>query len=87
MTKDTVLSVRISKRLNLKLERLARISKRSKSWHVSSILADRVDDEAAYYAAVEEGFAAIARGELIDHDEVERRFEQKVKLRKRKRAA
>lgn len=87
MTKDTILSVRISKQLNLKLERLARISKRSKSWHVSNILADQVDDEAAYYAAVEEGFAAIKRGDVIDHDEVVRRYEQNVKSRKRLRVA
>lgn len=87
MTKDVMLSVRISNTLNAKLEKLARASKRSKSWHVSAILADRVDEEAAYYKAVEEGLAALKRGEVIDHDDVERRFEQKVKSRRRGRAA
>lgn len=87
MTKDVMLSVRISSALNAKLDRLAKVTKRSKSWHVSSILADRVDEEAAYYAAIEEGLDALKRGDVMDHDEVECRFEQRVKSRKRRRAA
>ena len=87
MKKDVLLSVRIPSALNSKLERLARATKRSKSWHVSSILANRVDEEAAYYAAIEEGLEALKRGDVLDHEEVERRFEQRVKSRKRRRAA
>lgn len=89
MSKDVVLSVRISRQLNDKLGRLAKLSKRSKSWHVSAILADRVDDEAAYLVAIEEGLAAIRSGDLIDHEDVVARFERKIKAaaRKRKRAA
>ena len=54
MTKDVILSVRIRSRLNAKLARLAKLSKRSKSAAVTAILAEHVDAEAAYVAAVEE---------------------------------
>ena len=45
MTKNTLLSVRISQRLNTKLEKLAKLTGRTKSWLVDSILAERVDPE------------------------------------------
>ena len=85
MTKDIVLSVRIPSSLNAKLERLAKLSKRSKSAAVTAILAGHVDAEAAYVAAVEEGLAAAREGNLIDHDEVVARIERKMKARASRR--
>ncbi len=85
MTKDVILSVRIPSGLNAKLVRLARLSKRSKSAAVTAILAEHVDDEAAYIAAVEEGLADARRGDLIDHEEVVARIERKMKARMSRR--
>ena len=85
MSKDVVLSVRIPSGLNVKLERLAKATRRSKSAAVTAILMDNVDAETAYVAAVEEGLAAARRGELIDHEDVVARVEQRIKSRTRRR--
>jgi predicted transcriptional regulator len=85
MTKDVLLSVRIPSDLNAKLERLAKVSRRSKSAAVTAILTDHVDAESAYVAAVEEGLAAARRGDLYDHEYVVKRIEQRIKARVKRR--
>ena len=85
MTKDVILSVRIPSRLNAKLARLAKLSKRSKSAAATAILAEHVDAEAAYVAAVEEGLADARAGNLIGHDEVAALIERKMKARSGRR--
>jgi len=87
MTKDVLLSARIPSGLNAKLERLAKVSRRSKSAVVTEILSDHIDSEAAYVAAVEEGLAEARRGDLIDHEEVVARIERKMKARLGRRKA
>jgi predicted transcriptional regulator len=86
MTKDVLLSVRISRRLNAKLERLAKLTSRTKSWLVCSILSERADTEIEYAEAIAEGIRAADRGDLVDHEVVVADMRARAKER-RKRAA
>ena len=86
MTKDVLLSVRISRRLNAKLDKLAKLSQRTKSWLVNAILLDRVDGEIEFAEAVEEGMRDLEHGRTIPHEDVVAEFKARAKAR-RKRAA
>jgi predicted transcriptional regulator len=86
MTKDMMLSIRVSRRLNAKLQRLAKLTARTKSWLVNSILAERVDDEIKYAEAIAEGLRDIEHGRVADHESVVEEMRARAKLR-RKRAA
>ena len=66
MTKEVLLSVRISKRLNGKLDRLAKLTSRTKSWLVDSLIAEAIDHEIEYAEAIQEGLESARRGEFIE---------------------
>jgi len=84
MTKDILLSVRISRRLNAKLERLAKLTGRTKSWLVDSILAERADPEIQYAESIREAERSIEREGTIPHEEVVERMRAKFAARKAK---
>lgn len=68
MPKTELLSVRIGPKLNAKLDRLAKRSGRSKSWHVTRILEDNVDQANAEVEAVLEAVESVSQGRAIPLD-------------------
>ena len=84
MAKDTLLSVRISQRLNAKLERLAKLTDRTKSWLVNSILTERVDGEISYAEAINEGVRSAETEGTIPHDQIVREVRARSAARKAK---
>lgn len=84
MTKDVLLSVRVSRQLNTKLEKLAKLTERTKSWLVNSIMADQVDHEIAYAESIREAERSIAREGTIPHEQVVREMRARAAARKAK---
>jgi predicted transcriptional regulator len=84
MAKDVLLSVRISQRLNAKLERLAKLTGRTKSWLVDSILAERVDPEIKFAQSVIDAEEEMERKGAIPHEEVVEWMRNKFAGRKAK---
>jgi predicted transcriptional regulator len=90
MTKDVLLSVRISQRLSAKLERLAKLTGRTKSWLVDSILAERVDPETKFAQSIIEAEKEADRDGWIPHEQVVAEMRAKFLARQakgRRRAA
>ncbi len=84
MTKNTLLSVRISQRLNIKLEKLAKLTGRTKSWLVDSILAERVDPEIRFAQSVIDAEQEMAREGTVPHEHVVEWLRTKFAARKSK---
>lgn len=84
MTKDALLSVRVSQRLNAKLDRLAKLTQRTKSWLVNSIMAEHVDREIAYAETIRDAQRSIEREGAIPHDEVVRVMRARAAARRPK---
>jgi predicted transcriptional regulator len=72
MTKDVLLSVRVSSRLNSKLEKWAKLTARTKSWLVDSLLNEHVDREIAYAESIREAQRSVAQDGGIPHAQVVR---------------
>jgi predicted transcriptional regulator len=70
MTKDVLLSVRISKRLSAKLDKLAKLTGRTRSWLVDSILAERVDPEIEFAQSIVDAEKEADREGWIPHEHV-----------------
>jgi predicted transcriptional regulator len=84
MTKDVLLSVRVSRRLNAKLEKLAKLTERTKSWLVNAILLERADREIAQAEAIREAERSIERSGTISHGEVVREARARSAARRAK---
>jgi len=70
MAKDRMVTARLESRLVKKLDRLARAYDRSRSKLIATALAEFLERELAFVAAVEEGRRAADAGKLRDFDEV-----------------
>jgi predicted transcriptional regulator len=86
MVKASVLSVRIAQRTSAKLDRLAKLGGRSKSWYVNRLLEDYLDREIKNVELILEGMRDIEEGRSISHEDVVASLRERVKAR-RKRAA
>ena len=84
MTKDVLLSVRISRRLSAKLEKLAKLTGRTKSWLVDSFLAQQVDPEIEFAESIREAERSIDRGEGIPHAQIVEEFRIRAGARRAK---
>lgn len=84
MTKDLMLSVRVSRQLNAKLERLAKLTERTKSWLVNEIMADNVDREIAYAESIREAQRSIDREGAIPHEQIVREVKARISGRRAK---
>lgn len=70
MSATVPVTVRVSVEVNEKLERLAKATRRSKSWLASEAIGGYVKSESDYLAAVDEGLADIEAGRTIPHEKV-----------------
>lgn len=86
MRKPMLLSVRISQKLNAKLDKLAKRGGRSKSWYVNRMLEDNVDREIEIVDMILEGQRDIENGNVIAHEDVVASLRERIRSR-RKRAA
>jgi predicted transcriptional regulator len=77
MNKPVNIGARISDELNDSLGKLAHATGRSKSWLISEAVRSYVETEAQFIAAVEQGLAEMAAGELVGHDVVVGDFERR----------
>lgn len=70
MSKQSVISARVDAETLALIDRIAAAQGRSRAWLVASAVKRMAEDEAAYLAYIQEGRDAIARGDLIPHEEV-----------------
>lgn len=84
MTKDVLLSVRVSRDLNAKLEKLAKLTDRTKSWLVASILVEQADREIAFAEAVKAAERSVEREGAIPHDEIVKQVRARATARRAK---
>jgi len=74
MQKDVTVTARIESGLSERLNRLAAIRGRSKSWVVGNALKAYLDAELAFVEAVEDGRADLDQGRTVAHADVVARF-------------
>jgi len=70
MAETTTITVRIPVELRDKLDRLAEVTKRSRSYLAAEALGEFIEDELALVEDVLEGLADIEAGRFVPHDEV-----------------
>lgn len=63
-------TVRVPVEVNEQLERLAKATRRSKSWLAGEAIGGYVKSESDYLAAVDEGRRAVREGRTIPHERV-----------------
>lgn len=86
MSKSSLLSVRVSQRLNAKLDKLAKRGGRSKSWYVNRMLEDNVDREIEIVDMILEGMRDVEEGRVVSHEDVVASLRERIKA-SRKRVA
>lgn len=69
-SKLAVISARVDAETLALIDRIAAAQGRSRAWLVASAVKRMAEDEVAYLAYIQEGRDAIARGDLIPHEEV-----------------
>ena len=84
MTKDILLSVRVSRQLDAKLQRLAKLTERTKSWLVNRIMTEQLDREIAYVESIREAQRSIEREGAIPHEQIVREMRARSAARKAK---
>ncbi|KAB2912718.1 MAG: CopG family transcriptional regulator [Hyphomicrobiaceae bacterium] len=78
MTPSTTLSVRLSSRTKNKLGRLARATKRTKSFLAGEAIEAFVARELEIIEDIKKGLADVKAGRVIPHDEVVRRTRETI---------
>lgn len=69
-TKKKTISVRLDPKLARRLEKLAKSSERSMSWHINRLVEDNIDEVEDRLAKIQEGLADFAAGRERDAEEV-----------------
>lgn len=69
MTATTTMTIRVNKATKEKLERLARGTKRSKSYLAAEAVSAYVERELEIVEGIQRGLADMAAGRVIPHDE------------------
>ncbi len=70
MAESAVVTVRLAANVKQRLDKLARATRRSKSFLAAEAIERYVADEAEFLAAVEEGVAQADAGQVVSHDRV-----------------
>jgi len=87
MAKKTINGVTVTARipasLSKKLDAYAKLAKRTRSWIVQDILSRHINEEIAFVEAINVGMRELDAGLGIPHEEVMRRLEEHVAMRKR----
>lgn len=69
MTATTTMTIRVNKATKEKLERLARGTKRSKSYLAAEAVSAYVERELEIVEGIQRGLADVAAGRVVPHDE------------------
>lgn len=77
MLKSVTIGARISPDLDKRLQRLADLTGRPKSWHLCEAVETYVLNEQEFISAVHEGLEDHQAGRLMTHESVKRHFERK----------
>lgn len=77
--KSVTVGARISPKLDARLERLALLTGRPKSWHLCEAIESYVASEVEFISAVKEGLADMRAGRVVDHETVVRHFNKRFK--------
>jgi predicted transcriptional regulator len=67
-------NARLPEDLTLKLDRIARISGRSKAWHLQKAVASYIDRESQFFEAVQRGKDDVAAGRTVPHEQAKAEF-------------
>jgi len=68
---SAVITARLDPETLALVDRVSRAQGRSRSWFAARAIRHAAEQEARFLAFVEEGRAAIERGEFVEHEEVE----------------
>ena len=83
--RTAVITARVDDETAGKIELLAKHTGRSRSWLAAKALKSYADQESLFLAFVEDGHAAIARGEVVDDAEAQRRIAGLIQNIRRKK--
>ena len=75
---SAVITARLDPETLALVDRVASAQGRSRSWFAARAIRHMAEQEAKFLAFVEEGRAAIDRGDYVEHDEVEAMLEQMI---------
>ena len=81
--KSMTVGARISPKLNAGLEHLASLTGRPKSWLLCEAIQTYVAGEEEFILAVQEGLADMRAGRVLEHEQIVRHFEKKLKKSRR----
>lgn len=74
--RHAVLTARVDSETSAKLNEIAAMTGRSRSWVAAAAVKAYVDSEAALLRDVQAALAAVARGETVDAAEADRQIDQ-----------
>lgn len=81
----TTITVRIPVAVREKLDRLAEITRRSRSFHAAEALARYTDEELEIVEGILEGIADVEAGRVVPHEQVVAELREIVETARRKR--
>lgn len=77
MHQSTIVTVRVTSKVAKRLEKLAESMDRSKSYVAAEAIEEYLDLHEWQMKAIEEGIAAIDRGDVMDWEEVKKELEKR----------
>ena len=83
---DTTITVRVSTELRDRLEAIAKVTRRSKSFLSNEAIALYVESEEEILAGIQEGLDDMQAGRLVSHDEAIRMLDLAIEEGSRKSA-
>lgn len=85
-SETVVLSIRVPAKTKAKLEKLARLSGRSKSWHAAEALEGYVKYQTPIVQSIVKARDEAMQGKVVPHDEVFARLDARIAAMERKKA-
>lgn len=86
MPESEVLSIRLPRKVKAKLERLAKLSGRSKSWHAAEALDAYVDYQMPIVKSIVEAMEEGRARKGVPHDDVVKRLNTRLDAMEKKKA-
>jgi predicted transcriptional regulator len=87
MPSSHTLTIRVKAETKDKLERLAKLTQRTRSWHAADALDAYVDRELRIAEAVREGLEDLETGQLVPHEDVAAEARAIIDAARRRRAS
>ncbi|MER8449588.1 CopG family ribbon-helix-helix protein [Mesorhizobium sp. M1428] len=86
MTASATMTIRVSTETKLKLERIAAVTRRSKSFLAAEAVSAYVDHELEIIEGIKHGIADAAAGRVVPHDEAIAEIDAMIEAAEAKRA-